>query len=720
MAEHAESQSVPPHHVADSRSQRPRAPRPIVVLLAVLGVVVVAYVGALDAPFLWDDIVLLDHPSVAKLLSLRHYLLVPFWDKSGSGEAEVFFYRPLTTLSLALDAACHGRNPSGFHLTNLALHLVNVACVFSLARRMRASVLAAGAAALVWGVLPRLTESVGWVSGRTDELGALGVLTALLAWQRGNLVRLCLACSLAFVGMMGKEMAIAAPLALAVGELWPRSTRRAWLRALIPLGVLAAYVTLRTVVVGQITGPSPVPLGPAERALTVLESVGRYVWMTLDPWHPATQIGVVGGSGTRFVVLGAFAMLASGWLAWRYARRVDGAWAALIVAGAVPVVLVLHIVSLPWVVVAADRLMYLPWAIVCVAGAVGCLHCRLEGSRRHYAAAAVSGLVVSLVLATRARVSVFADEAEFWIDAVETTAAANWGPTRCLNELYARAGLFEESLAIIESLDGREPQRAGPKVSLLRARALGRVGQYTQAYALRREQAPERPNPGEMLDEAIAALHVLDLARAQELADQAHRALPKLERAASVQHSLAEVGRLARLLSDAPPHGIEGEIARARLSTLAGRGPEAETAWTALLERPELPANVADEGFACVAALGSHEALRQAVQRYAARRDARADLVLAANDRLALGDRLKREWPRVLRALERLRGAPLAEVRGAGLSTTVPPPVVSPSTPASPGTESDLPAWDRSAGAGFATAGRAAGSVSPRPTDRPR
>jgi tetratricopeptide (TPR) repeat protein len=630
------------------------------VLSAVLTLVVIAYAGALDAPLLWDDLPLLEHPSISRLAPLGQYLFAPFWDRSPEGLTDNLFYRPLTTLSLALDTAWHGHNPTGFHLTNLFLHLANVSCVFFLARRLRASVLAAGAGALVWGLLPRLAECVSWVSGRTDELGALGVLTALLVWRRGNLARVSAASGLAFLGMLGKEMALAAPVALAVGELWPRPERRAWLRASIPLAVVLSYFALRRAAVGELTGPAPVSLGFGERFLTVLESVGRYVWMTFDVWHPATQIGVLGHPAARFIVLGAVASLGGGVLAWRYARRVDATWAALISSALAPLLLVIHIVPLPWLAVVGDRLMYLPWAIVAVSVSVAGSRLRLQGWCRSGLTAGVAGLVVSLALATRARVAVFADEVEFWVVAVETTPAANWGPTLCLNELYERAGLYRESLAIAESLKGREPQPMRMDLNLVISRALARLGRYEEAARTRYAAVPEGTPKG-LVEEGADALHLFDLDRAAELAERARKLLPQYERATGLAQSVREVSRLARQLRDESPPGLEVEIARARMDTLAGRGPEAEAAWSKLISRPELPENVAQEGFAFVAELGTHAGLERALATYSARRDARADLVIAARARLELGDRLIHEWRRVVRALERLRGAPLVE-----------------------------------------------------------
>jgi hypothetical protein len=634
----------------------PNRLRPAIVLLAVLTIVVVAYAGALDAPLLWDDLPLLEHPSVQHLRPPGEYLLVPFWDLREDSPGTLAFYRPLTTFSLALDAAVHGRNATGFHLTNLLLHLGNVACVFFLARRLRAHQLAAGATALGWALLPRLAESVSWVSGRTDELGAMGVLGALLVWEKGNRRRLALASLLAVVGMLGKEMGMAGALALAVGEFWPRPVRAARLGGLVPLGCLGVYLGLRTMVMGPVAGPAPISLSGAARVPVALEAIGRYVWMTLDPWHPRTQIGLVGHPAVSFILIGVLALSAAAVVAWRYARQLDALPAAIVVAGIVPVLLVIHIVPLPWVAVAGDRLMYLPWALLAVAIASGCQRLRLGAGRQLALGTGYVGLTVSLLVALHARVRTFANEVEFWVDAVETTPAANWGPSLSLLGLYQRGGLYPQALEVIEHLDGREPSPARVGLPRYLARALARVGRYQQAYQVARASTADHPSPREVLDTSVLALHVFDLREAETLAREAERALPGYPRAREVLHAIASVRELRQRIESDPPGGLEGELIRARLTTFAGRGVEAEQAWLVLLQDPRLSEPDADEGFAFLAQAGTKDALAKAIERYSSRPRARPELLLAARDRLAFAELLLREWPRTLRALERLQG----------------------------------------------------------------
>jgi hypothetical protein len=625
--------------------------RPWIVLALVLALVGVVYAGVLDAPLLWDDWMLLEHPAISRLRPIGEYLFVPFWDMRIDSPAGTLFYRPLATLSLAIDVALHGGNPSGFHLTNLLLHWANVACVFNLARRLRGSAMVAGTAALGWGVLPRLAESVSWVSGRTDELAALGVLLALLVWRRGSAWRLALGSTLALAGMLGKEMAVAGALALIVGEVWPRPTQTAWLRALIPMAVLGVFVALRTHVAGHVAGPSFVALDARLRALTVLEAMGRYVLMTIDPWQPRTQIGMVGKPSSPFVVVGLVVLVAALLVTWRYCRRLEGLSAALTVAGVTPVLLVIHLLPLPWTVLACDRLMYLPWAVLAVFVAAGYRRLQLGPQQSRAAALLCFGLVLTLAHRTRARAAVFGDEVEFWIDAVETTPHTNRLPSLLLSEIYTRGGLYAQALEIVDRVLVRDQPEVAIETIEYRSRAMARVGRYREAYLEFRQGHAGPLTPTQLLDESLLALHLFELETAGGLAEQASRALPGYQRARDVISVVARVDAIRRRLDRESMPSRETDLMRAQLAMLAGRGPEAELAWLNLFESLDLAPVDLDEGFAFLGKLGSAAGLRRALELYSKGPSARRDLMLAAEERLRMSEHLAREWPRVERAL---------------------------------------------------------------------
>jgi hypothetical protein len=617
------------------------------LLLGAIALVIAVYLGSLDAPFLWDDLELLEQPCVRSLCSPYDYLVAPFWDLGAQSPGKGLLYRPLVTLSLALDQALHGRNPTGFHLTNLFLHLINLGLVAALARRLGANHVAAYTLAVLWSLLPRLCESVAWISGRTDILQAAPALGCLLVWRASSRWRRLGAAALGVVACFAKEAGVGALLAVAVAELCSTGRGARLLRAALPTSLLLGYLALRYSVLGGANQQDSVPLSAWGRLLTVAEAIGRYCWMTLDLWHPRTQMGVVSEPRIGFVVLGAASASILAWLAYRRRGRMDAFALAVLVVAVTPLLMVIHLIALPWVAVVGDRLGYLPWAVGAAALA-GWATRQVERLPRvrWWAIGAAVCLVASLIPRTRQRIALFADELEFWIDGVVTTAPSNWGPTLDLAALYLRGGWPERSLAILESLH----HRCASPVKLRQPRiaevsALARMGQYVQAYAdFAHEAEPNRPTDLLML--ARLRLSLGDVDGAEGDVASALRLYAGYEEARQVEHSIVRLKQVSELLTRSP-EGLERSILNAQHDMLSGRLAIAETQWLGLLMRPDCPPSVVDEGFAFLAELASPTVLAQAVTTYRARADGSSILAGAAEQRLSFARRLDVQWSRV-------------------------------------------------------------------------
>ena len=94
------------------------------------------------------------------------------------------FYRPVTTLSFALDHAVWGLEPSGYHLTDLALLLACAIAVAALARRLLGPGVGPLLAALLYALHPLHVETLPVAARRADTLAQLFTLIALLAAAR--------------------------------------------------------------------------------------------------------------------------------------------------------------------------------------------------------------------------------------------------------------------------------------------------------------------------------------------------------------------------------------------------------------------------------------------------------------------------------------------------------------------------------------------------------
>jgi hypothetical protein len=159
------------------------------------------------------------------------------------------FYRPLVSVSFALNSATSGLAPKAYGLTNLALVVANAALIWLLARRLRAAAGPALLAAGVWAFnFHGINMAVLWISGRTSLLVTTFALLTAIALTAGRVWLAGLCCLLA---LLSKEEAALLPLALALWSAYDASgtitariaavARRTW-----PcFAALAIYLALR-------------------------------------------------------------------------------------------------------------------------------------------------------------------------------------------------------------------------------------------------------------------------------------------------------------------------------------------------------------------------------------------------------------------------------------------------------------------------------------------
>jgi hypothetical protein len=201
-----------------------------------------------------DDFVMLQGMLASKHFDLHGI----FFPGSGSG----FYYRPMIGLSFWIEKLIWHLHPSMLHLDNILFHLANALLLYVVALRILPDRLRKGYAPLVAALLfafhPLVTESIAWISGRTDLLATTFVLMSTLMVLRyresGKSYHLVLAALVLVPGILTKETALAFPLAaawlLAVrseeaqapagGSNPPRRPVRLWLRgALGVMGTLA-------------------------------------------------------------------------------------------------------------------------------------------------------------------------------------------------------------------------------------------------------------------------------------------------------------------------------------------------------------------------------------------------------------------------------------------------------------------------------------------------
>ena len=137
----------------------------IILLLSVLTFLL--YFNTIGHGFVFDDITLiLQNPQVL--------------DFDISGIFSLKGYRPVRTLTHAVEWALAGENPMPYHVNNILLHLCNVLLLFFFLKKLTRSRAASLAGSLIFLAHPVQTAAVAYISGRKDLLATSFLLLGFL------------------------------------------------------------------------------------------------------------------------------------------------------------------------------------------------------------------------------------------------------------------------------------------------------------------------------------------------------------------------------------------------------------------------------------------------------------------------------------------------------------------------------------------------------------
>ena len=180
-----------------------------------------AYSNSFHGPFVFDDL-----PSIVTNQSIRH--LGSPQVLAAPPDAVTTTGRPASNLSLAINYAIGGLNVEGYHVVNLAIHILAALALFGLVRRTlllpalaarfgAASTGLALAVALLWAVHPLQTESVTYIVQRAEAIVGLLYLLTFYCFLRGATAArgsgwYTAAVGSCAMGMASKEVMVSAPL----------------------------------------------------------------------------------------------------------------------------------------------------------------------------------------------------------------------------------------------------------------------------------------------------------------------------------------------------------------------------------------------------------------------------------------------------------------------------------------------------------------------------
>jgi len=350
-----------PPHVGKGTSVRSRA---LVIVLAGMAV----YWIALPGPFLFDD-----QNSILNNASIRAMQtgFSPPRDTPVAG-------RPLVNFTLAVNYAADGLDVTGYRAVNLAIHILAALTLFGIVRRTLMHVWAAHASpipsgpghatniawvcALVWMLHPLQTETVNYLSQRTEGLMGLCYLQTLYWSIRRKPVAAVLACA---AGMASKESMVTAPVMVLLYDrvfLYDSLKDAFRSRRGLYAGLAATWLILAGLM--ATTPRTSVGFSAGTSAwvyfLNQCELIVRYLWLSLWPRALVLDYGLPRPIAPAEVLSQAAFLVALGLLVlWALVRRPMlgflGAWFFITLAPSSSFVPVATEVG-------AERRMYLPLA----------------------------------------------------------------------------------------------------------------------------------------------------------------------------------------------------------------------------------------------------------------------------------------------------------------------------------------------------------------------
>jgi len=412
------------------------------------------YFGALAGDFVWDDVPLIvDAPDVKSLSAPLRFFDKPFWlqtalDKSYREQVGArVLYRPLVTLSFALDYRIWGLWAPGFHISNLIFHSAAIIFLLLLLAEGGIEQRKALIAAAVFAVHPCLVTSVAWISGRSDVMVTVFVLGACFSFIRtkgshlGSFGFYC--CFLA--ALFTKELAIVTPFLCCLLSL--RWAKARWHLPLIvsSAAALASYGLVRFL--AGIESPSVT----GEAIVRGVHRLACYGGITILPveMHLAHE-----HAGALFFCVLGFSLF--GWFVYLVCRGGENA-PRLFFALAWFVIAMLPSLGL-LVGPAADtvfsgRYLYLACVGFIPLIVLVVLERLAKSSPRHYMVVGFCVIGIFAVTTSR-RASLFSDGATLWSSELVRSGDSRLAAVNLLLAL-TRAGNFTEGLPLARRLCSR-------------------------------------------------------------------------------------------------------------------------------------------------------------------------------------------------------------------------------------------------------------------------
>ncbi len=182
---------------------------------------VIAFWNVYKCGFVYDDNKqIVQNPLIKSAAMLPRALMSDVWAFKGGSGANSNYWRPTFVGWMFVNYKAFGEEPLGWHISNLALHLLSLFLGFVAMLKLGIQKYVAGFAMFLFAVHPTKAESVTWVAGSTDLLMACFIFGSLILFSDyvvTNQVKSIVLSAVCFLfALMSKEVCLMFPFSIIV------------------------------------------------------------------------------------------------------------------------------------------------------------------------------------------------------------------------------------------------------------------------------------------------------------------------------------------------------------------------------------------------------------------------------------------------------------------------------------------------------------------------
>jgi protein O-mannosyl-transferase len=198
----------------------------------ILVVTFLAFANCITNDFAYDDQTqILGNAFIRDLRNLPKALVTETWywraqqdqDPNTQAKPTTPYYRPIFTIYMMILWKLFGASPMGWHFFNIIVHLLVVYLVFLVLEQLSGDIRLSAIGSLIFSLHPMRSESVAWISGVTDPILAVFLVSSFyfyIRFRREGVNRQFRWSLVLFsLAVFAKEPAVALPIFIGVYEL---------------------------------------------------------------------------------------------------------------------------------------------------------------------------------------------------------------------------------------------------------------------------------------------------------------------------------------------------------------------------------------------------------------------------------------------------------------------------------------------------------------------